>query len=74
MTKVTVYKVQLYDSAKDAPFTSSRMATREGAAIMNGTVIEGTGYVIDLTELENGNQWTPRGFDPVAVGGEKQRY
>ena len=39
------------------------MATPEGAAKMGGTIIEGSGYVIDQTDLEAGEEWTPCDFD-----------
>ena len=73
MSKIVVYKVQLYDAANDAPVVSRRMATLNGVEKMNGTVIEGTGYTVDSTDLENGQQWTAIDFDPVALGYSKSR-
>lgn len=64
MAKVTVYRVQLYDVAKDEPVLSRRMVTREGAQILNGTIIEGSGIEIDEARLENWNQWTEVDYDP----------
>jgi hypothetical protein len=66
MTKVTIYKVQLYNVATDAPLISRRMATLKGAAIMGGVILEGTGIEIDASQLEPGEEWTPRGFTPNA--------
>jgi hypothetical protein len=66
--KVTVYEIQLYDVANDAPKISRRWATREGAQIMGGMVLEHTAVQIDETELENGNQWTALGFEPKPPG------
>jgi hypothetical protein len=40
------------------------MATREGVAIMNGKIIEGTEVEIDDSQLEDSEQWTPRNFVP----------
>jgi hypothetical protein len=71
MTKTTVYKVQLYDAKDDKPVISRRMATPEGADKMGGTIVEGTGYVIDLTDLEVGHEWTAIGFDPTALSYKK---
>ena len=64
MKKVTVYKVKVYDIYKDEPVLSRRMATREGAAIMKGDVIENTATEIDASQLEPGENWTPRDFIP----------
>jgi hypothetical protein len=36
-------------------------------------VIEGTGYMVDPTELEDGQQWTAIDFDPVVLGYSKSR-
>ncbi|UVO30316.1 hypothetical protein [Bradyrhizobium arachidis] len=58
MTQVIVYKSLLYESKEDEPLISRRMATRHGAAALGELVIKGTGYVIDATHLEPGNQWT----------------
>ena len=41
---------------------------------MGGTIIEGTGYSVDLTELESGQQWTAINFDPVTLGYSKSRF
>ena len=44
MAKVTVYKVQLYDVANDAPKTSKRMATERGAKMMGGAIVTASGF------------------------------
>jgi hypothetical protein len=36
--------------------------------MMGGTLVDGTAYVVDSSELDAGEQWTPIGFDPVALG------
>ncbi len=64
MAKVTVYKVQVYNITTDQFVLSRRMATREGAKIMRGEVIENTAVEIDETQLEPGEKWTPRDFKP----------
>ena len=66
MAKVTVYKVQLYNVATDNSLISRRMATAEGAEIMGGHILKDTAVEIDLSQLESGEQWTPRGFNPHA--------
>jgi hypothetical protein len=47
------------------------MATPEGAAYMGGEIIDGTGYVVDNSELEPGEAWTPLDFEPAALGFKK---
>ena len=69
MDKVTVYKVKLYDVVNDEIIISARMATRRGAEIMKGTIIENTGIEIEASRLEPGQEWTPRGFRPDALRG-----
>jgi hypothetical protein len=64
MAKVTVYKVQVYDIMTDGSVISRRMATREGAAMMKGNVIENTAVEIDENQLESGEKWTARDFKP----------
>lgn len=73
MTRTVVYKVQLYDAANDKPVVSRRMATEVGAERMGGIIIEGTGYTVDSTDLEDRQQWTAIDFDPVALGYSKSR-
>lgn len=68
MSKTTVYKVKLYDVAADRSTISRRMATADGARNMGGTIVKGSGYVVDSTELEAGEEWTATDFDPVALG------
>jgi hypothetical protein len=64
MTRLKVYKVKVYDVTTDQFVISRRLATREGAAIMRGVVLEDTGVVIDASQLEPGEQWTPKDFTP----------
>lgn len=64
METITVYKVGLYDALNDEPRTSRRMATVQGAAMMRGWIIDGTGFEIDPSQLEPGMQWTARDFNP----------
>jgi hypothetical protein len=40
------------------------MATREGAARMKGVLLENTDVDIDESQLEEGEQWTPKTFKP----------
>ena len=63
MAKVTVYKVRFYDIQSDGFSFSRRMATEKGAAIMRGEILENTAE-IDASQLEQGEEWTPRGFNP----------
>jgi hypothetical protein len=73
MPSVTVYKVQLYDVATDHPMISRRMATREGAEKMGGVILEDTAMEIDASQLESGEGWTPRDFNPRPhLGFQKQ--
>ncbi|QHO77823.1 hypothetical protein ACH79_39700 [Bradyrhizobium sp. CCBAU 051011] len=67
IARTTVYKVKLYNIATDEVVISRRMATQEGAAKMGGWTIEGTGHVVDVTDLEPGEEWTPRDFDPIKI-------
>ncbi|MFZ3181351.1 MAG: hypothetical protein WA156_14345 [Methylocystis silviterrae] len=69
MSKLTVYRVELYDVMNDAMKTSRRMATREGAAIMGGRIIEDSAVEIDASQLEPGEQWTAREFNPYVTQG-----
>ena len=64
MGKVNIYKVKLYNILTDEEVLSRRMATREGAAIMKGRVVESTEIEIDDTRLEPGEQWTKKDFTP----------
>lgn len=57
----------------DQAFLSRRMATVEGAAIMRGEIIEESAFVVDQTELEAGEEWTPLDFDPAALGYKQAR-
>jgi hypothetical protein len=64
MAKVKVYRVKVHDPVSDQWAISPRMVTREGVAIMTGKIIEGTEIEIDDSQLEDGEQWTPRNFTP----------
>jgi hypothetical protein len=68
VAKVTVYKVQLYNAASDAPKTSKCMATERGAKMMGGEIVTVSGVQIEASLL-NGEQWTDIGFDPEAPSG-----
>jgi len=69
MAKITVFRAKSWDVANDAPQTSRRWFTREGAEAWNLVVIEGSAIEIDDSSLEPGEQWTRRGFDPDATSG-----
>ena len=49
------------------------MATRKGAAMMRGDVIEDSATEIDEAQLENGEQWTAVGFNPHPRAGFQQQ-
>ncbi|UPT87090.1 hypothetical protein HAP41_0000043980 [Bradyrhizobium barranii subsp. apii] len=69
MARTTVYKVKLYNVATDEVVISRRMATNEGAIKMGGWTVEGTGVVVDLADLEPGEEWTARDFVPAGYEG-----
>jgi len=48
---------------------SWRMATRRGAEVMQGQILENTAVEIDDSQLERGEEWTPRGFNQKASTG-----
>src|ERR1700721_2862079 len=58
MPKVMVHKVERFDIVKGGRCILPRMETREGAKILGGKVIEGSGVVIDASRLEHGEQFT----------------
>jgi hypothetical protein len=62
--KVSNFKRRSWDGHTDQYQTSTRMATRQGVESIGGTVIEGTEVEIDETQLEPGEQWTPKNFTP----------
>ena len=64
MAKVTVYRVKVYDMYNDEYKLSTRMATRDGAAVMRGDIIEDSATEIEDSRLESGEQWTPKNFTP----------
>ena len=73
MEKITVYRVRIYDVQNDEFRTSRRLATMQGAAMMGGSIIDGTEAEIDQSQLEPGMQWTARDFNPNAtVGFQRQ--
>ena len=64
MLKIMVYKVKIYNVMTDEFVISRRLATRQGAVVMRGEILEYTGVEIDSSRLENGEQWTPKDFVP----------
>jgi hypothetical protein len=64
VARLKVYRVKVYSVMTDQYVISRRMATREGAAIMKGEVLEDTGVEIDASQLEPGDPWTPIDFTP----------
>ena len=42
----------------------SRMATRDGAKVLGGKVVEGSGVEIDASQLERGEEFTSPDFRP----------
>jgi hypothetical protein len=61
---VTVYPVDIFDFMTGKILRSPRMATRVGAIIMRGTIIEDGAAEIDESQLEKGEHWTPIDFKP----------
>jgi hypothetical protein len=61
---VTVYQVTIYDGVNDEVIISKRYATEEGAKRMNGRPIENTAVEIRVNNLEQGEQWTAKGYVP----------
>jgi hypothetical protein len=45
------------------------MATRRGAEIMGGSIVENSAIEIDENLREIGEQWTARGFNPGQQAG-----
>ena len=66
--KVKVYKVRIYDVATDELRISRRMATQAGADKMRGETIPGTEVLTTSDQLERGEEWTERDFEPSAAG------
>jgi hypothetical protein len=64
MANVTVYKVRFYDIQTDGISFSRHMATAKGATRMRGDVTEDSAIEIDESQLEPGEDWTPRVFNP----------
>jgi hypothetical protein len=66
MPKVTVYKVRHFDINTNEARIIPRLVTREGAKTMGDgfEIIEGMGVEIDTSQLEHGEEYTPRGFTP----------
>jgi hypothetical protein len=62
MSKIKVYRIELYDALTDEKIVSQRMATRDGAKSMGGKIIESTEIEIDESRLEPGEQSTPKGL------------
>ncbi|MFD1121861.1 hypothetical protein ACFQ2T_05050 [Methylophilus flavus] len=63
-TTVTVYKVAIYDGVHDDVIISKRYATEDGAKRMNGRLIANTAVVVSVKDLEQGEQWTAKGYLP----------
>jgi hypothetical protein len=72
MVRITVYKVRIYDVQNDELRTSRRLPTERGAAMMGGSIIDGTETEIDRSQLEPGMQWTARDFNQNASVGFQQ--
>jgi hypothetical protein len=64
MPRVTVYKVKIYDIIADEVRLSRRMATEKGALTMGGEIVQDTATEIDDSQLEAGQEWTPKDFAP----------
>lgn len=69
MTQVTVYKVRMYDISTDEWTVSRRYATERGAEKMGAEIIAGSDLKVDVSDLEPGEEWTPRNFTPWGRGG-----
>jgi hypothetical protein len=63
---VTVYQVKIYAPTIDEVIISKRYATREGAEMMKGTIIESSAINISVLDLEPGELWTRRGYAPAS--------
>jgi hypothetical protein len=72
MGNVTVYSFMTYDVVSELSIQSSRMATLDAIAMMDGTPVEGSGVEIDgqrclggVTEADfnpcDRSTWAPRG-------------
>ena len=73
MPAVTVYRVEFYDVQNDAMQRSRRWFTKAGAQKFNATPIENTATDIPETDLELGEQWTARDYNPHrATGFQRQ--
>lgn len=66
---VTVYRAEFYDIQNDAMQRSRRWFTREGAERVNALLIESSAIEINEADLENGEQWTARDFNPHRTAG-----
>ena len=64
MPIVIVCNVKRYDPFTDETVIHPRMATREGARVLGGEIIEGTAVEIDESRLEPGERVTPPDFEP----------
>ena len=75
MTKVIVYRVRIYDAQIDGWHTSRRWATGKGVEMMGGVIIPNSEIEIDTSQLESGEEWTARDYNPSASGGfQRQVY
>jgi hypothetical protein len=64
MTTITVYRVKFYDIQNDTMTQSRRWFTRDGAERVNAFVVENSAIEINEGDLEAGEQWTARDFNP----------
>jgi hypothetical protein len=64
MTTVTVYRVKFYDIQNDTMTQSRRWFTRAGAERVNALVLEDSATEINEGDLEAGEQWAARDFNP----------
>jgi hypothetical protein len=64
MTTVTVYHVKFYDIQNDTMKQSRRWFTRAGAERVNAFAVENSATEIDGGNLEAGEHWTARDYNP----------
>jgi hypothetical protein len=70
MSEVTIYRFTMYDITADAPKKSSRWATREAIARVNGNVLEETAVEVEASVVRSDvDGMTTRGFNPNGPSG-----
>jgi hypothetical protein len=70
MNKVTIYRFTMYDITADAERKSSRWATREAIAHVNGNALEDTAIEVEASVVKSDvNGMTTRGFTPTGPSG-----